>query len=70
MRYPGAGSFGGKQQVALPRFRDDLPRLLSGQWSGTVLPIGLRRSYGDSVLNSEGRIISMAGLDRFMAFDT
>ena len=59
-----------QQQVAFPHFREDLPRLLSGHWSGTVLPVGLRRSYGDSVLNSEGRIISMAGLDRFMALDT
>ena len=59
-----------KQRVAFPRFREDLPRLLSDYESGTVLPVGLRRSYGDSVLNSEGRIISMSGLDRFMALDT
>lgn len=56
------------QQVAFPGFREELPQLLSG--SGTVLPVGLRRSYGDSVMNSEGRTISMAGLDRFMALDT
>ncbi len=58
-----------QQQVAFPRFREDLPKLLSGHGAGTVLPVGLRRSYGDSVLNSEGRIISMSGLDRFMALD-
>lgn len=58
-----------RQQVAFPRFRGDLPKLLSSQWPGTVLPVGLRRSYGDSVLNSEGRIVAMAGLDRFMALD-
>ena len=59
-----------QQQVAFPRFREDLPRLLSSHGSGTLLTIGLRRSYGDSVLNSDGRIISMAGLDRFMSLDT
>ena len=58
-----------KQQVASPRFRDNLLGLISGQWPGTVLPVGLRRSYGDSVLNSEGRVISMTGLDRFVALD-
>ena len=58
-----------EQRVAFPRFREDLQRLLSSDGSGTVLPVGSRRSYGDSVLNSEGRIISMAGLDRFMALD-
>ena len=35
----------------------------------TVLPVGLQRSYGDSVLNCDGRLISMAGLDRFISFD-
>ncbi len=59
-----------KQRVAFPRFRQNLRELLANQGSGTVLPVGLHRSYGDSVLNSEGRIISMAGIDRFMALNT
>ena len=58
-----------RQHIAFPRFRKDLPKLLSSQWHGTVLPVGLRRSYGDSVLNSDGRIIAIGGLDRFMALD-
>jgi len=33
------------------------------------LAIGLRRSYGDSCLNSGGALIDMRGLDRFIAFD-
>jgi FAD/FMN-containing dehydrogenase len=57
------------QHVASPRFTDELPPLLSGKQTKTVLPVGLQRSYGDSVLNSEGRLISMAGLDRFVALD-
>jgi FAD/FMN-containing dehydrogenase len=36
---------------------------------GSVLPIGLQRSYGDSALNSGGGLISMAGLDRFISLD-
>ena len=58
------------QRVASPRFKDELTRLLPAQAQETVLPIGLQRSYGDSVLNSEGSLISMAGLDRFIALDT
>lgn len=33
------------------------------------MAIGLRRSYGDSCLNSGGALIDMRGLDRFIAFD-
>ncbi len=57
------------QRIASPRFRDDLPTLLRLQGAETILPVGLQRSYGDSVLNSEGHVISMAGLDRFMALE-
>jgi len=34
-----------------------------------VSPVGMRRSYGDSVMNSLGGIIEMTGIDRFMALD-
>jgi L-gulonolactone oxidase len=57
------------QRVASPRFKDELPQLVVAQAQETVLPIGLQRSYGDSALNSEGRLISMTGLDRFIALD-
>jgi L-gulonolactone oxidase len=56
--------------VARPRFGDELPgllRRLSPDAPG--LPIGLRRSYGDSILNPEGRVIDMTALDRVIAFD-
>lgn len=56
------------QQVAAPRFRDELAPLLASR-PGTVLPVGCQRSYGDSALNSDGGLIAMTGLDRFMAFD-
>jgi FAD/FMN-containing dehydrogenase len=57
------------QLVSAPRFKEDLPGLLAASGAGTVLPVGLQRSYGDSALNSGGRLISMAGLDRFMDLD-
>jgi FAD/FMN-containing dehydrogenase len=43
--------------------------MLSAPPSGSVLPIGLQRSYGDSVLNSAGGLISMSGLNRFISLD-
>ncbi|BDV39836.1 FAD-binding oxidoreductase [Methylocystis bryophila] len=57
------------QQVARPRFRGELPSLLALAPAQGVLAAGLRRSYGDSCLNTDGAAIDMRGLDRFIAFD-
>jgi FAD/FMN-containing dehydrogenase len=57
------------QRVAAPRFRDELPRLLAERPGGSVLAVGLQRSYGDTVQNGEGGLICMAGLDRLIEFD-
>jgi FAD/FMN-containing dehydrogenase len=57
------------QHVAAPRFEDELQSLLTEANGDAVLPVGLQRSYGDSVLNSDGRLISMAGLDRLISLD-
>ncbi len=55
--------------VSYPRHRDELPELLAdGEWR-SLLATGLRRSYGDSNLNSAGGAIDMTGVDRFLAFD-
>ena len=43
--------------------------VISARPGDTVLPVGMRRSYGDSVMNSLGGIIEMTGIDRFMALD-
>lgn len=56
-------------EIAQPSFLSEIERLLHARGEGTVLPIGLRRSYGDSNLNSSGRLIDMTGLDRVIAFD-
>ncbi len=57
-------------RVARPRFGDevaDLVTAFSPEQPG--LAIGLRRSYGDSNLNPDGRVIDMTALDRIIAFD-
>jgi L-gulonolactone oxidase len=56
--------------VARPRWRDELNALVAGApGTGAVLARGLGRSYGDSGLNPDGALISMAKLDRIHAFD-
>ena len=57
------------QFVARPHFRDELPELFSEPGWASKLAIGLRRSYGDSCLNSAGALIDTTGLDRLIAFD-
>src|SRR5689334_17341798 len=59
----------GLEQVAVPRFAEDLPRIIGGRAGRSLLAVGNRRSYGDSALNSEGGVVSMTALDRFIAFD-
>ena len=56
--------------VAHPRHRDELPGLIAASQWRSVLAAGLRRSYGDSGLNSAGGAIDMTGVDRFLAFDS
>lgn len=57
------------QHVARPHFRDELPALVSEPGWESKLAIGLRRSYGDTCLNSEGALIDATRLDRAIAFD-
>ena len=45
----------GVQRVARPGFRDELPGLASRAGDESLLAIGLRRSYGDSVLTAPAR---------------
>lgn len=48
-------------------WRDQIPDLRAIE--GTLLPIGYRRSYGDSCLNEGGTTIDTTPLRRFLAFD-
>ena len=60
-----------RHRIARPRSLDELPGLIAEGAAGQhkLLPMGLRRSYGDSGLNPEGTVIDMTGLDRVVAFD-
>ena len=58
--------------IARPRFRDALTSALvpaNELDSKLVLAVGLGRSYGDSCLNANGRLIEMTGLDRVISLD-
>ncbi len=57
--------------LARPRYRDELaPLIAEAKACGdTVLGAGLGRSYGDSGLNPDGRLICARAVDRFMALD-
>jgi FAD/FMN-containing dehydrogenase len=57
------------QYVAQPRFREELSSLAQESEWESKLATGLRRSYGDSCLNSTGALIDTTSLDRFIAFD-
>jgi FAD/FMN-containing dehydrogenase len=57
------------QYWARAQSRNELGELIRDPARPDKLAIGLRRSYGDSCLNSGGAIIDATGLDRFIAFD-
>jgi len=58
------------QRIAGPAFRDEIGALIgAGSRGASCLAVGLRRSYGDSCLNSDGVLIETTRLDRLMSFD-
>ncbi len=57
------------QYVVAPRFEDEMLAAMQLSATSSLLPTGLRRSYGDSCLNSSGVIVDMAGADHFIAID-
>lgn len=56
-------------QVVAPAFLDELPASVQGQSGLPFLAVGMRRSYGDSVINNGNTLIDMTGLDRLISFD-
>ena len=56
------------QLVASPSISRDVKAWAHGD-AGARLAIGLRRSYGDTCLYTEGRLIEMTALDRIIQFD-
>lgn len=59
----------GHHRIATPFFRDIVSTCLSDREGDATLPVGLGRSYGDTALNSGGRLIEMTRLGRLIAFD-
>ncbi len=58
----------GRQSLGRPADASEL-RAWAAVDKGPRLARGLGRSYGDSGLHAEGRLIDMTGLDRFRSFD-
>jgi FAD/FMN-containing dehydrogenase len=60
-----------KHRVAKPAHADRLAELMAADQgdSSSLLAFGKGRSYGDSCLNRDGRLIDTSGLDRFIGFD-
>jgi FAD/FMN-containing dehydrogenase len=57
------------QRFLNPSSPDQVETLLTERAGETLLPYGLGRSYGDSCLNDDGRLVAMRRLDHFIAFD-
>lgn len=55
--------------IARPHFRDELRPILAARGDLKVLVVGLGRSYGDSVLNTNGALIDLTRLDRVISFN-
>ena len=55
--------------MAKPRDTAELVEAFSNPPRGSVLPVGARRSYGDTVLNSLGGLIDTGGLSRIVKLD-
>lgn len=58
-------------KVAKPSWRDELPEYLQivRQQELSLIPAGLCRSYGDTMLNPDGAIFRMDGLNKLIQFD-
>jgi FAD/FMN-containing dehydrogenase len=64
-RYPKTAH----QHVHKPAWNDQLPAILADAATGSLLPHGLGRSYGDSCLNDGRALIDCKRLNRILAFD-
>lgn len=53
--------------VATPTWPDEIAGQIES--TGSVLAVGMQRSYGDSALNNGGTLMDMTGLDRVHVFD-
>jgi FAD/FMN-containing dehydrogenase len=56
------------KEIFKPAWQDQMPSILDSS-TGLILPIGLRRSYGDSCLNDAGDLIDLTGMNKIIYFD-
>ena len=64
-RYPRATH----SHVYKPAWDDQVPAILQAASTGSLLPYGLGRSYGDSCLNAERALVDCRRLNRILGFD-
>jgi FAD/FMN-containing dehydrogenase len=64
-RYPKSAH----HHVHKPAWSDQVPEILKTAASGSLLPYGLGRSYGDSCLNGGRELIDCRRLNRILGFD-
>src|SRR6202163_3400303 len=64
-RYPRTAHY----HVHKPAWNDQVPDILRAAASGSLLPYGLGRSYGDSCLNAGRELIDCRRLNRILGFD-
>ncbi len=57
------------RHVHQPAWNDQVPQILETAESGSLLPYGLGRSYGDSCLNGERELIACRRMNRVLGFD-
>ncbi|HOK14792.1 MAG TPA: FAD-binding protein, partial [Candidatus Kapabacteria bacterium] len=62
-RYP----IGSHKEVINIFWRDELPDF--SKINGSVLPIGLLKSYGDSCLNFDNTLLNVSGCNRLIDFN-
>jgi FAD/FMN-containing dehydrogenase len=68
-RYHSWGRYPQFDQSAIRLRWRSQPLPIPAEASGTYLPFGNGRSYGDSCLNEGGMLLDARGLDRFIGFD-
>lgn len=57
------------QLVATPRTAAELAQAFEQAPNGSVVPVGARRSYGDTVFNTAGGVIELGELDHLIEID-
>ena len=57
------------KSVIHPAWQDELHAIMDDS-NGSILPIGKRRSYGDSCLNNQGILVDLSAMNKLMHFDT